>query len=129
MGQLGGVAKAGACTLRTSCTMHMDSTLGGMTFTPRNLTPVDRGADTSRGTGIDPVEPNQLQGHMASILAENRELRAELEALRAEKARMAEILSRLTEVLGTKSADRLVHDVRNVLNERELYRALADSAM
>ena len=129
MGQLSGVAKAGACTLRTSCTMHMESTLGGTMFTPHSHNPGDRGADTSRGTGIDPVEPSQIQGQMASILAENRELRAELEALRAEKARMADILSRLAEVLGSKSTDRLVHDVRNVLNERELYRALADSAM
>jgi hypothetical protein len=56
-------------------------------------------------------------------------LRAELESVRADRARMAEILARLTEVLGSKSADRLVHDVRNVLNERELYRALADSSM
>ena len=42
---------------------------------------------------------------------------------------MAEILSRLAEVLGSKSPDKLVHDVRNVLNERELYRTLADSVM
>jgi len=66
---------------------------------------------------------------MSSILAENRELRAEVETLKADRARMAEILSRLTEVLGSKSADRLVHDVRNVLNERELYRTLADTIM
>ena len=109
--------------------MHMESTLGGTMFTPQSLNPNQGGTGTSRGSGIDPVEPSQIQGHVAAILAENRELRAELEALRAEKARMAEILSRLAEVLGSKSPDRLVHDVRNVLNERELYRALADSAM
>ena len=109
--------------------MHMESTLGGTTFTPQDLSTGGRGMDTSRGSGGDPAEPNQLQGHLASILAENRELRAELDALRAERAKMAEILSRLTEVLGSKSPDKLVHDVRNVLNERELYRALADSAM
>ena len=129
MGQLGGAAKAGACTLRASCTMHMESTLGGTMFTPENLSADRRGMDTSRGTGIESADSNQVQGQMASILAENKELRAELEAIRAERARMAEILSRLAEVLGSKSPDRLVHDVRNVLNERELYRALADSEM
>ena len=108
--------------------MHMDSTLGGSTFTPHGID-ADGGAEISRGSRIDSQEPKQLQGHLATILAENRELRAELDALRAERARMADILSRLTEVLGCKSPDRLVHDVRNVLNERELYRALADSAM
>ena len=52
-----------------------------------------------------------------------------METLKADRARMAEILSRLTEVLGSNSPDRLVHDVRNVLNERELYRTLADTIM
>ena len=117
--------------------MHMESTLGG-TFIPQDNLAEGNGEATrgsTRGGGIEPVEANplheanQLHGQVTSVLAENRELRAELEVLRAEKARMHEILSRLAEVLGSKSADRLVHDVRNVLNERELYRALADSAM
>ena len=81
------------------------------------------------GRASDDGQCGQLQGRVASILAENRELRADLETVRAEKARMAEVLAKLVEVIGSKSADRLVHDVRNVLNERELYRALADSAM
>lgn len=109
--------------------MHMESTLGGPTFTPQSLSTSDRGTSTSRGNSIEPSDSKHLQGHLASILAENRELRAELEAMRAERAKTAEILSRLTEVLGSKSPDKLVHDVRNVLNERELYRALADSAV
>ena len=107
--------------------MHMESTLGGTMFNPQGHLSSGNG-EPNRGI-IEPAEPNQLQGHLASIVAENRELRAELEVLRAEKARMHEILARLTEVLGSKSPDRLLHDVRNVLNERELYRALADSAM
>ena len=81
------------------------------------------------GRASEEGQCGQLQGRVASILAENRELRADLDAVRAEKARMAEVLAKLVEVIGSKSADRLVHDVRNVLNERELYRALADSAM
>ena len=109
--------------------MHMESTLGGTSFTPQGHLPPATPGESSRGNGIEPVDTNSLHGHLASIIAENRELRAELEGLRAEKARMAETLTRLVEVLGSKSADRLVHDVRNVLNERELYRALADTAM
>lgn len=62
-------------------------------------------------------------------MAENKELRAELEQLRADRTRAVEILNRLTEVLGSKSPDNLVHDIRNVLNERALYRALADPVM
>ena len=109
--------------------MHVDHTLGGTTFTPQCHLPPGTPDETSRGNGIEPVEPNPLPARLASIISENRELRAELEAMRSERARMAEILKRLVDVLGSKSPDRLVHDVRNVLNERELYRALADSHM
>jgi hypothetical protein len=106
--------------------MHMDSTLGGSTFTRKgDLDP----ADSSRMADIDSHGAASVQAQIASLLAENRELCAELASLKAERARMAEILSRLTEVIGSKSPDKLVHDVRNVLNERELYRALADSVM
>ena len=109
--------------------MHMDSTLGGSTFTPKaHLASAGSQADTGRMAGID-SDAASVQGQIASLLGENRELRAEIQALKAERARMAEILSRLTEVIGSKSPDKLVHDVRNVLNERELYRALADSVM
>lgn len=67
-----------------------------------------------------------LAGQMAALYAENRELRAEIDCLKADKARLVDIQNRLMEALGTKAPERLVHDVRNVLNERELYRALAD---
>ena len=109
--------------------MHMESTLGGTSFNPQGHLPPASPGETSRGNGIEPIDSNHLHGHVASIIAENRELRAELNSLRAERARVTEILTRLVEVLGSKSPDRLVHDVRNVLNERELYRALADSHM
>ena len=106
--------------------MHMESTLDGR-FTRHDLSSAQAGGTSGRAG--DEVDSGHLQGRLASILAENRELRADLEAVRAEKAQMAEVLAKLVEVIGSKSADRLVHDVRNVLNERELYRALADSAM
>ena len=108
--------------------MHMDSTLGGSTFTPQR-THSGGGGDVPRINDVDPDVSASLHARLSSILAENRELRAELESMKADRARMAEILSRLVEVLGSKSPDKLVHDVRNVLNERELYRTLADSIM
>jgi hypothetical protein len=110
--------------------MHMDSTLGGSTFTPQgHLAPAGSSADSCRVASTESHDSAAVQARMSSILAENRELRAEVESLKADRARMAEILSRLAEVLGSKSPDKLVHDLRNVLNERELYRALADSVM
>ena len=108
--------------------MHMESTLGGPVYPAQRLTS-DPPVGDSQGTRIEQADPNQLQARLSSITAENQELRAQIEQVRAERARMSDILNRLAEVLGSKSPDKLVHDVRNVLNERELYRALADSAM
>ena len=110
--------------------MHLDSHLGGAAFTPQGpFSSTLRIDDPSHGGTTDSMNPEQLTARLSATSAENRELRAELEQARAEKARMAEILSRLAELLGSSSPDRLVHDLRNVLNERELYRALADSVM
>jgi hypothetical protein len=109
--------------------MHMESTLGGGVFTAQGRL---SGTSTDGGRPdetIDKSDPTSLQAHFAALLAENQELRAQLEQARTERSRMADILSQLTEVLRSKSPDKLVHDVRNVLNERELYRALADSIM
>jgi hypothetical protein len=114
--------------------MHMDHSGGpGSPFTaPRISTPNlgcehdaphDKADVQSRGS----ENGQPLPAHVASIVAENHELRAEVERLRAERARMCDIQTRLMEAIGCKSPDRLVHDVRNVLNERELYRALADT--
>ena len=110
--------------------MHMDSSAGpGAPFTPQAISPSDdpqrrdQGADQGRLRDAD----YHLPARLAALIAENHELRAEVERLRAERTRMADIQTRLMDVLGCKSADRLVHDVRNVLNERELYRALADA--
>lgn len=65
-------------------------------------------------------------GEIAFHTAEIRDLRAEMDRLRGERDRLLETQKRIMELLGTANADRLVHDLRNVLNERELYRALAD---
>jgi hypothetical protein len=63
---------------------------------------------------------------IASALAENRELKAELDQLRAERTDWRETQGRIMQLLGSSSADKLVHDLRNVLNERDLLKALVD---
>ncbi|HSZ55196.1 MAG TPA: hypothetical protein VK797_06015 [Tepidisphaeraceae bacterium] len=62
--------------------------------------------------------------HIAKLTAELCELRADLEQVRAERNRLAETQRRIMELLDVKSPDRLLHDIRNVLNERQLLRAL-----
>lgn len=78
----------------------------------------------SNSTGA--MNPHDVYARLAAVTADNRELREENSQLRADRARIMEILSELTEVLGSKSPEKLLHDVRNVLNERELYRVLAE---
>jgi len=61
----------------------------------------------------------------AALVARNSEFVAELELVNAERAKLLEHQRRLMDLLGTKSPEHIVHDLRNVLNERELFRALA----
>ena len=63
---------------------------------------------------------------LMAALAENRELRAEVEQLRGERARMLDRQNQAMELLGTKNPERLIHDLRNLLNERALLRALSE---
>ena len=104
--------------------MHLDHTGGGATpFPDEGMSASSTANGRARGHGSG---ARHLPALIAALLAENQELRAELECFKAERAHTADILNRLMAVLSTPSPERLVHDVRNVLNERELYRALAD---
>jgi len=73
---------------------------------------------------IHPVEEPAPAAHVTALVAQNRELRAELDQMRAERNRLAEMQSRIMELLNIKSPEKLLHDIRNVLNERELLKAL-----
>jgi hypothetical protein len=59
-------------------------------------------------------------------MAELHELRAQLELLRAERNRLIDTQRQIMALLGVKSPDKLLHDLRNVLNERDLLKALVD---
>jgi hypothetical protein len=114
--------------------MHMD--ISGGPGAPFTAQPTTSSTPSPHGTGRNgDGEASRHAVHtgdglprqIASIVAENHELRAEVDRLRADRARMLDVQNRLMDVLGCKAPERLVHDVRNVLNERELYRALADT--
>src|SRR5687768_14878387 len=65
---------------------------------------------------------------ITSASAQNQELRAELAALRADRDRLLDTQRRIMELLSTTNPDRIVHDLRNLLNERDLFRTLAETA-
>lgn len=100
--------------------MHMESTAGHAAAfrTPPPMHPSHEGG-----------HEGNIPGQLSALAAENRELRAEIERLRGERNRLCETQTRIMDLLGTKTPERLLHDLRNVLNERELYRALADATM
>jgi len=94
------------------------------TFLTRNGMPSDSASDGPFPSPIRPVDEPAPAAHVTALVAQNRELRAELDQLRADRNRLAETQSRIMELLNVKSADKLLHDIRNVLNERELLKAL-----
>ena len=63
---------------------------------------------------------------LAALMAENAALRSELASLHLERAKLVETQHRIMEALDVQNSERLVHDVRNVLNERSLLRALLE---
>jgi len=86
---------------------------------------------------MDPAQPHpeglssrgqvSSAGELAFLTAENRDLKAEVDRLRADRDRLNDTQRRIMELLGTRAPDRILHDLRNVLNERELFKALADT--
>lgn len=67
-------------------------------------------ADVSSGARLPDVESMSVE-----------QLRLELRALRAREQQVIELL-------GAKSPERIMHDLRNLLNEVQLLRILAESA-
>ena len=89
----------------------------------RNLHPRDVHPLGPNGNADPATDP----GTIAFTQAENRELRAEVDRLRADRDRLADIHQQIMDLLGTHNPDRLLHDLRNLLNERALFKALADT--
>jgi hypothetical protein len=77
-------------------------------------------ADISR----DCDEEASHAANIARLVGQNNELRAEIEQLKAERNRLAEHERLIMELLGAKVPDKIIHDLRNVLNERDLLRVL-----
>jgi hypothetical protein len=54
-------------------------------------------------------------------------LRAELDRVRADRDRLAAQQAEIMRLLNVANPDKLLHDIRNLLNERELFKALTES--
>ena len=89
------------------------------------LTPSLREQYQDVSGGPAPAEPER-GAPMAAALAQVQELTAEINRLRAERDRWQAQQLEIMRLIAAKSPDRILHDLRNVLNERELFRSLAD---
>ena len=76
------------------------------------------------GTFDSPVD---IPGQLASQAAQLHELRAETERLRADRDRLAERQRQIGELLRSANHDKILHDLRNVLNELQLYKMLVET--
>lgn len=107
--------------------MHQEILPNRSSVIPHDGTHTHAPARYSPDASLPSSEPLPSVGaQIAATLAENRELRAQLEQLRSERNRLAETQGRIMELIGTASPEKLVHDIRNVLNERDLLKALVD---
>lgn len=106
--------------------MHTDSVPDADSLVPYLQ---QRDCDSKGSPLLQAQQPTSAGAQIAVSLAENRELCAQIEQLRADRDRLMEIQRRMMDLLGAKSPDKLVHDLRNVLNERDLLKALVDGDM
>jgi hypothetical protein len=66
-----------------------------------------------------------LNDQVRALLEENRQLRAELDGLRGQVARMERVEREVMTLVKAPTREKIVHDLRNVLNELVLLRAIA----
>jgi len=71
--------------------------------------------------------PADIPAQLASQAAQLHELRAEAERLRADRDRLADRQRQIAELLRSTNGDKILHDLRNVLNELQLYKMLVET--
>jgi hypothetical protein len=98
------------------------------------LTSLDRRSSSSSGvsaTQSSSVPPADVSGTMCDLDAETLRdpdaLREELRRTRRELDRALDRQRQVMELIGCPSPDRLVHDMRNVMNEVQLLKLLAST--
>jgi signal transduction histidine kinase len=71
--------------------------------------------------------PHDIPAQLTTQAAQLHELRAETERLRAERDRLLDRQRQLAELLSSTNPEKMVHDLRNLLNELQLYKMLAET--
>lgn len=71
--------------------------------------------------------PMDAAAQFARQTAQLHEMRAEMDRLGDERDRLLEQQRRIADLLHSPHADKIVHDLRNLLNELQLYKMLAET--
>ena len=71
--------------------------------------------------------PVDVPARLAQQAAQLNELRAEAEQLRADRDRLLVQQRQIAELLKSTQPDKLINDLRNVINELQLYKMIADT--
>jgi hypothetical protein len=66
------------------------------------------------------------ESHVLSLCTETESLRAQVQQLRLERDQLVDAQKKIMLLLGTDRADKILHDLRNILNERDLLKTLLD---
>ena len=96
-------------------------------------TSVDPKARLDAPVGVHPGlqgtfdEPSDIPAQLATQAAQLHELRAEAERLRADRDRLLDRQRQVAELLRSTNPEKIVHDLRNLLNEVQLYKMLAET--
>jgi hypothetical protein len=83
----------------------------------------------ANGRDVMPLESPRSPSNASQIVAAQAEvdqLRAELKQLRDKQALLLEQQKTIMELIGCVKSEKIVHDIRNVLNERNLLRTLTE---
>jgi hypothetical protein len=72
------------------------------------------------------IQPGLL-GTFDLVTQQHRELREQFELLRAERDKLLERQRQMAELLKSPNPDKIVHDLRNLLNELQLYKLLVET--
>lgn len=73
------------------------------------------------------IEPGHLglPDHVRELLEETRQLREQVEHLKAEVAKMERVEREVMQLIKAPTREKIIHDLRNVLNELVLLQAIA----
>ena len=87
---------------------------------------IDRLRMSDAGGGASQTAGGNVDGRPNSATRQIQQLESELGRVRAERDQLLEQQQQILMLLEAKHPDKLLHDLRNVLNERALLRSLVD---